>query len=239
MAQKLKNAFQPTHQLVKEPIVVNVDLMNELVEVVLMACAEVDEGLYCLVGICRDLLSLAGFDSLDSVIDKHGEVCNAVVDVRGLVDANKRLVEYSEEIAEKLESGGLKVLVPYLWWKDFHAYLLDDLQHHELVALSQAQLEILLEMRKELGALSQVLVDLTRCISTDTIHAARAVVSAVTTGRPHIFDGIVPCDVGVENLLHLLGTQLRLEEVRSQDRHDDINLFTFRLLSKNILNPFV
>lgn len=66
----------------------DVDLVDELVEVVLVARTKVDERLYRLVGICRDLLSLAGLDGLDRVIDKNSEIRDAVVDVCRLVDAD-------------------------------------------------------------------------------------------------------------------------------------------------------
>ena len=88
------------------------------------------------------------------------------------------------------------------------------MEHHELVSLSQTQLEVLLEMCKKLSALSQVLVNLTRRISKDAVNAAIAVVSAVTIGRSHIFDRVVPRHVGIEDLFHLLRAQLWFEEVR-------------------------
>lgn len=108
VAQKFKDAFQPAHELVKEPIVVDVDLVNELIEVVLVARAEVDECLDGLVGVCGDLLSLAGFNGLNRVINEHGEICDAVVDVCGFVDTDKWFVEDREEVAEELEGGGLR-----------------------------------------------------------------------------------------------------------------------------------
>lgn len=107
MAQEFENAFQPAHELIKEPVVVVVNLVDELVEIVLVACAEVDECLNSLVGICRNLLSLAGFDGLDRVIDEYSEICDAVVNVCGLVNADERLVEDGKEIAEEVECGGL------------------------------------------------------------------------------------------------------------------------------------
>jgi hypothetical protein len=67
---------------------VEVDLMNELIEVVLVARTKVDECLNCLVRVCGDLLSLASLDGLDRIIDEYREICDAVVDVRGLVDAD-------------------------------------------------------------------------------------------------------------------------------------------------------
>jgi hypothetical protein len=89
-------------------------LVDELVEIVLVACAEVDERLDCLVGICRDLLSLAGFDGLDCVIDEYSEICDAVVDVCRFVDSDERFVENGEEVAEELKCSWLRQLVTIL-----------------------------------------------------------------------------------------------------------------------------
>ena len=66
LAQKLENCFNPAHQLAKESVVVRVDFVHEFVEVVFVALAEVDEGLDCLVGVCRDVLFTAFLDDLDT-----------------------------------------------------------------------------------------------------------------------------------------------------------------------------
>jgi hypothetical protein len=52
-------------------------------------------------------LALAGLDGTDRVVDEEGEVGDGVVDVCGFVDADERLVEDGEEVAEELERGGL------------------------------------------------------------------------------------------------------------------------------------
>jgi hypothetical protein len=82
-------------------------LVDELVEVVLVARAQVDEGLDRLVGVGGHVLALAGLDGSDRVVDEEGEVGDGVVDVCGFVDADERLVEDGEEVAEELERGGL------------------------------------------------------------------------------------------------------------------------------------
>lgn len=80
----------------------DVDLVHEFVEVVLVAGAEVDEGLDSLIGVGRDVLPLGGLDNFDGVIDEHGEVGDAAVDICGFVDANEGFVEDCEEVAEEL-----------------------------------------------------------------------------------------------------------------------------------------
>jgi hypothetical protein len=52
--------------LAKESVVVRVDFVYKFVEVVFVALAEVDEGLDCLVGVCRDVLFAAFLDDLDA-----------------------------------------------------------------------------------------------------------------------------------------------------------------------------
>ena len=58
MAQEVKNTFEPAHQLVEESIIVLVHFVDELVEIVLMAGAEVNEGLDCLILGLRRLLDV-------------------------------------------------------------------------------------------------------------------------------------------------------------------------------------
>jgi hypothetical protein len=77
--------------------------MDELVEVVLVAGAQIDEGLDCLVGIGRDVLTLGCFDGADCVIGEVGEVSYAVIDVCGFVDADEGFVEDLEEVAEEFQ----------------------------------------------------------------------------------------------------------------------------------------
>ena len=83
-------------------------LVDELVEVIFVSCAQVDEGLHCLVGICGNFLTLASLDCLDGIIDEHREICDAVVDIGRLVDAHKRLVEDGEKVAEQSQGRWLE-----------------------------------------------------------------------------------------------------------------------------------
>jgi hypothetical protein len=64
LAEKLEDSFDPAHQFLEESIVVEMNFMNKFIEVMLMALAEVDEGLNCLVRICGDVLLLTLFDDL-------------------------------------------------------------------------------------------------------------------------------------------------------------------------------
>ena len=59
----------------------DVHLMHELVEVVLVPAAQVDEGLDGLVGIGGDVLALAGFEDAEHVVGEVGEVGDGGVDV--------------------------------------------------------------------------------------------------------------------------------------------------------------
>ena len=110
VAQELEDAFQPTHELIEEPVVVDMDLVHELVEVVFVARAQVDESLDGLVRVCGDFLPLTGFDCLDGVVDEHSEVSDAVVDICRLVHADERFIEDCKEVAEELKSRGLYLL---------------------------------------------------------------------------------------------------------------------------------
>lgn len=53
---------------------------------------------------------MTGFDSLDCVIDEHGEIGDAVVDVCRLIHTNERLIEDGEEVPEELKGSGLCLL---------------------------------------------------------------------------------------------------------------------------------
>ncbi len=92
--------------------------VHEFVEVVFVALAEVDEGLDRLVGVGGDVLLAAFVDNLfnslgkiqtndrlpylNHVVDENRKVCDAVVDIRRLVNPNKWLIEDREEIPEQL-----------------------------------------------------------------------------------------------------------------------------------------
>lgn len=68
-------------------------LVDEFVEIVFVARAEVYEGLDGLVGVSRDVLTLTGFYYLDCVVYEVGEVCDAVVYVCGFVYSDQGFVE--------------------------------------------------------------------------------------------------------------------------------------------------
>lgn len=99
-AEELKDAFEPAHELLEEAVVMDVDFVHELVEVVLVALAEVDEGLHGLVRVGRDVLPLGFVDDGEHVVGEDGEVGDAVVDVGRFVDAHEGFVEDGEEVAE-------------------------------------------------------------------------------------------------------------------------------------------
>jgi hypothetical protein len=111
---------------------VDVDLVDEFVEVVFVAGAQVDEGLDGLIWVGGDVLALGGFDSADCVVDKEGEVGDGVIDVCGFVDADEGFVEDGEEVTEELQGcwlGGLEHGFLLCGGKGV-AYLFDDLHHH-------------------------------------------------------------------------------------------------------------
>tara|TARA_R110002060_G_scaffold44781_1_gene56133 strand:+ start:202 stop:669 length:468 start_codon:yes stop_codon:yes gene_type:complete len=66
LAEELEDTFDPAHELGEEAVVMGVDFVDEFVEVVFVALAEVDEGLDCLVGVGGDVLFTAFVDDLFS-----------------------------------------------------------------------------------------------------------------------------------------------------------------------------
>jgi len=64
LTEEFQDTFYPTHQLGEKTIVMGVHFMHKVVEVVLMALAEVDEGLYSLVGVGGYVLFAAFVDNL-------------------------------------------------------------------------------------------------------------------------------------------------------------------------------
>lgn len=88
VAEEVEDAFEPTHELLEEAVVVDVDFVHELVEVVLVALAEVDEGLDGLVRVGGDVLPLRLSHHGEHVVGEDGEVSDAVIDVGGFVDAH-------------------------------------------------------------------------------------------------------------------------------------------------------
>ncbi len=109
--------------------------MHELVEVVLVPPAQVDEGLDGLVGVGGDVLALAGFEDAEHVVGEGGEVGDGGVNVGGFVDAHEGLVEDGEEIAEKVQGHGF----------------FDDGEHHCFVALTSVHFEEGFEIGEEGG----------------------------------------------------------------------------------------
>ena len=103
ISQELEDPFQPAHELAEETVVVDVDFVNEFVEVIFVAGAEVDEGLDRLVRVGGDVLALGALDGVEHVVGEGGEVGDAIVDVGGFIDAYEGFVEDGEEVAEELE----------------------------------------------------------------------------------------------------------------------------------------
>ena len=64
LSEKFEDALYPAHQLSKESVVMSVDFMDEVVEVVFVTLAEIDEGLYSLIGVCGNILFTAFVDNL-------------------------------------------------------------------------------------------------------------------------------------------------------------------------------
>lgn len=130
MAEELEDALEPAHELAEETVVVNVDLVDKFVEIVLVAGAEIDEGLHRLVRVGGDVLALGEVEDTEHVIGKGGEVGDGVVDVCGFVDADEGLVEDGEEVAEELQGDGF----------------FDDGEHHRLIPLAGVHFEELFEV---------------------------------------------------------------------------------------------
>ena len=86
----------------------DVNLVDEFVEVVLVAGAEVDEGLDGLVWVCGDVLALGAFDDGDHVVDEVGEVGDGAVDICGFIDTDEGFVEDGEQVAEEFKGDRLR-----------------------------------------------------------------------------------------------------------------------------------
>ena len=133
---------------------------------------------------------------LNNIIDEHGEVCNTVVHVCRFVYPYKRLVENGEEVPEELQRHGL----------------LDQMQHHQFITLARAELQQLLQVREELRALLQFLID--------------------------ILYGAIEGDVGVEDALHLRRRDLGANCLALYDSNDVIHTQKLRLLPDLLLDGF-
>ncbi len=70
MAEELEDSFDPPHELGEEAVVVRVHFVDELVEVVFVALAEVDESLNCLVWVGGYVLLAAFVDNLLQLLAK-------------------------------------------------------------------------------------------------------------------------------------------------------------------------
>lgn len=93
----------------------DVNFVDEFIEVVFMAGAEVDEGLDCLVRVGGDVLALGALDGDEHVVGEGGKVRDAVVDVGGFVDAHEGFVENGKEVAEELEGYRLEMVSSWVW----------------------------------------------------------------------------------------------------------------------------
>lgn len=144
MAKEFEDPFEPAHQLAEEPVVVNVDFVYEFVEIVLMSRAKVDEGLYRLIRVGRDVLTLCELQDSEHVVCEGCEICDGIIDICRFVDANERFVEDGEEVAEELKGDGF----------------FNDGEHHGFVALACIHFEELLEVGEELCARFHLIVDL-------------------------------------------------------------------------------
>ena len=122
----------------------DMDFMDEFVEVVLVAGAEVDEGLDGLVGVGGDVLALGGLEHAEHVVGEVGEVGDGGVDIGGFVDAHEGLVEDGEEVAEEVQSDGF----------------FDDGEHHCFVALAGVHFEEGFKVGEESGGGFHCIVDL-------------------------------------------------------------------------------
>ncbi len=118
--------------------------MDEFIEIVLVASAEVDEGLDGLIGVGRNVLALGGGEDGEGVVGEGGEVGDGVIDVGRFVDADEGFVEDGEEVAEEVEGYGFF-----------------DYGHHlGFVALAGVHSQELFEVGEELGAGFHLIVDL-------------------------------------------------------------------------------
>ena len=106
MTEELENPFNPGHEGGEEAIIMDVDFVDKFVEVVLVAGAEVDEGLNGLVRVGGDVLALEGGEDGKGVVCEGGEVGDGVVDVGGFVDADEGFIEDCEEVAEEVQGYG-------------------------------------------------------------------------------------------------------------------------------------
>ena len=101
MAEEFEDSFEPAHQLGKQTVIVYVHFVNEFVEIILMAAAEIDEGLDRLIRIGRNVLTLSSSEDGKHIISEGSEVGDGAVDVGRFVHADEGFIEDGEEITEK------------------------------------------------------------------------------------------------------------------------------------------
>lgn len=118
--------------------------MHEAVKSLFVPCAQVDEGLYGLVGVCGYVLPLGALNDFDHVVDEIAKVGDAVIYVCGFVHAHEGFVEDCEEVPEE-EKGD---------------WLFDNGEHLLFVTLARHKFEVLFEMGEEFGAFAHFLVNL-------------------------------------------------------------------------------
>ena len=106
MTEELKDPLYPSHESGEEAIIMDVDFMDEFVEVVLVAGAEVDKSLNGLVRVGRDILTLEGGEDGEGVVCKGGEVGHGIVDVGGFVYADEGFVKDCKEVTEEVQGYG-------------------------------------------------------------------------------------------------------------------------------------
>ena len=103
MTEEFEDPLNPDHEGGEETIIMDVDFVDKLVEVVLVAGAEIDKGLNGLVRVGRDVLALEGGEDGEGVVCEGGKVGDGVVDVGGFINADEGLVEDCEEVAEEVQ----------------------------------------------------------------------------------------------------------------------------------------
>ena len=103
MTKEFEDPLDPSHKRGEETIIMDVDFVDKFIEVVLVAGAEVDEGLNGLVRVGGDVLALEGSEDGEGVVCEGGEVGDGVVDVGRFVDADEGFIEDCEEVAEEVQ----------------------------------------------------------------------------------------------------------------------------------------
>ena len=106
MTEEFEDPLNPGHEGGEETIIMDVDFVDKLIEIVLVAGAEVDKGLNGLVRVGGDVLALEGGEDREGVVREGGEVGDGIVDVGGFVDADEGFVEDCEEVAEEVQGYG-------------------------------------------------------------------------------------------------------------------------------------